>query len=240
MVPASDPPGWPPAYLNGRLHRAHARMLCALLASVLLHLWFAGGTLSGAIRMTVPLPVQRLEARLEYLSPSLELSEPEHGRASPGLADPAPGEQDMRRARAPTARSTDPRAAAAVAQAGPEIAVQEMPRADSTTTDPVYYSARELDVYPVPLVPMQFEYPARFAQAGVSGEVRVRLLVDEAGMVDRAVVIAAQPPGHFEEYARAKLASVRFSPGRREGQAVKSQLTVQVSFDSATRAGTLQ
>lgn len=215
-------------------------MLWALLASALLHLWLAGGTPSGPIRMTVPLPVHRLEARLEHVARSFELLESAYGVVNPGAVELTPSNEDTRSGVAPTTRSVDLGGGAAAIKAAPDVAVREMPRAASAATDPVYYSARELDIYPVPLVPIQFEYPAHLVQAHIAGEVRVRLQVDEAGTVDQAAVIDAQPPGYFEEYARAAFASVHFSPGRREGRAVKSQVTVQVSFDPVARAGKLR
>lgn len=55
-------------------------------------------------------------------------------------------------------------------------------------------------------------YPAAARAAGVEGEVTVRYDVTAAGRVARAVVLAAEPPGVFEEAALAAVRSWRFRP----------------------------
>ena len=102
--------------------------------------------------------------------------------------------------------------------------------------DPVYYSARELDVYPTPLEPLRFEYPAHLARTPIAGNVLVKVMVGESGAVDSVAVVAAEPAGFFEEHTRAALTSARFYPGRRAGRTVRSQITMKVEYDPAARA----
>ena len=215
-------------------------MLWALSASALVHLWLVGGIAPVATRIAVPFPAPMLEARLERVGTPGEPPEPAHEVARLERPERLP---DATRARGAAARESSPavpRTGAPPKATGNEAMVSGTERPPPAPVDPVYYSARELDVYPAPLAPLQFEYPAHLAGARIGGDVLARLMVDEAGTVDQVAVIAAEPPGYFEEHARAKLASARFTPGRREGRAVKSQVTVRISFDPAARAGALR
>ena len=215
-------------------------MLWALSASALVHLWMVGGIAPVATRIAVPSPAQMLEARIERVGAPGEPPEPAHEVVRPERPELFPA---TTRARGGTARESSPAAPRTGAPSGAsdnEAMVSDTERPAPAPVDPVYYSERELDVYPAPLAPLQFEYPAHLAGARIGGDVLARLMVDEAGTVHRVAVIAAEPLGYFEEHARAKLASVRFSPGRRQGRAVKSQVTVRISFDPAARAGALR
>lgn len=102
--------------------------------------------------------------------------------------------------------------------------------------DPVYYPARELDVYPTPLVPLRFEYPPHLAHAPIAGNVLATLMVGESGAVDRVAVLTAEPAGYFEEHTRTTLASARFHPGYKAGRAVRSLITVSVEYSPAAGA----
>jgi protein TonB len=65
----------------------------------------------------------------------------------------------------------------------------------------------------------------------VPGEVKVRLFIDEFGALVRSEVVSADPPGIFEEAALEALNGMRFSPARKGEQTVRSQRTVQITFD---------
>jgi TonB family protein len=111
------------------------------------------------------------------------------------------------------------------------------PARPASPFDPVYYGTRDLDVYPTPLAPLRLDYPKHLEHTPVAGRVRATLLVSESGAVDHVAVLSAEPAGHFEEHARAALASTGFHPGRKGGRAVRSRLTVSVEYDPAARAG---
>ena len=106
--------------------------------------------------------------------------------------------------------------------------------------DLTYHPARDLDVYPAPLAPLRFEYPERAARERVGGSVRLMLLLDEAGAVDSVSVVAAEPPGYFEDAARAVLATARFFPARKDARAVRSRVLIGVNYDPAAAAGALR
>jgi TonB family protein len=216
-------------------------MLLALAASASVHLWLAGAP-SGATRATMPFPVHGIEVRLAAADRAVSRPEPEEVTPGPQRTERVPGEVGAQPATVPAARKFDARASVRPAtSASPTPApAPETPRAVQRASDPVYYAARDLDVYPVPLAPLQFRYPAHLSGERAGGEVLVRLLLDETGSVDEATVIAAQRAEPFDEYARAILAAARFSPGRRDGRAVKSQLTVRVSVEPAVHTDALR
>jgi protein TonB len=92
--------------------------------------------------------------------------------------------------------------------------------------DPVYYAARELDVYPVPLEPLRAQ-----ATSETRGWVRVLAMVDETGSVTRAEVFDSDPPAILDEAALAAVRSARFSPARKEGRAVRSRVLIELAFE---------
>ena len=96
--------------------------------------------------------------------------------------------------------------------------------------DPTYYTARELDVFPQPLMPVRLDYPERASSLRLDGHVRILLLIDEFGVVNEASVVEAAPPGYFEEAARTVFMATQFSPGMKQSRAVKSRVVVQVRY----------
>jgi TonB family protein len=101
---------------------------------------------------------------------------------------------------------------------------------------PRYLPVDELDVRPQirshvePAFPLDANAPA--------GRVVLRLLISETGAVDKAVVVQADPPGPFEVAAVEAFTPARFSPGRKNGVAVRSALTLELKFGEAPTAGT--
>jgi len=95
--------------------------------------------------------------------------------------------------------------------------------------DPTYYSARDLDVYPRPSVPLDLDRYAR----GSAGRLRLALLIDEVGIVKEIAVIDSGPAGRLQEELRSALATTRFFPGQKDGRAVKSRVQLSVSLDPA-------
>jgi len=95
--------------------------------------------------------------------------------------------------------------------------------------DPHYYPARDLDSYPWPLAPLELdrlpEHPG--------GQVRLEMLIDEKGVVQEVVFVQPARPGPAEEGLRAALAATHFMPGRRDGRAVKSRVTLRLDFATA-------
>jgi len=97
-----------------------------------------------------------------------------------------------------------------------------------TLVDPTWYTAKDLDLYPQALAPVDPPYPASVSD--VAGEVTVLLAIDEFGVVQDSSVVTAQPPGYFEESAVRAFRLIRFAPAQRDGRPVRSRIVVKVRF----------
>jgi len=224
-----------------RLSTAQARFALALAASACLHFWLAAGIAVDAPERVASPAARILTAQLEPVPapPTLE-AQPERQPALSDLAEPRPlpARSPPHPERiSPATKRSEPAAASPGAIAGAALpAASVLP----FTADRAYYPARELDVYPAPRAPLSFEYPERAAREQVGGSVRIMLLLDEAGAVDSVSVVAAEPPGYFEDSVRGVFAATRFFPARKDGRAVKSRVLINVEFDSRAAAGTLR
>ena len=215
-------------------------MAWAIAASAVLHLWIVEGVSTAVRRATTQPPASALAVRLEHSSATRQEQEAVRSVAAIEAADATPAVptiRDVSRPAQPSAGNREyeqPRVS--VADARLQDAHQSLP----APVDPVYYAARDLDIYPSPAIPLRFGYPPHLMPAGPTGSVLLSVKVDESGVVDHAAVIAADPPGHFEDHTRSVLAAARFNPARRAGRAVKSQVMVRVDYDPATREGALR
>lgn len=217
---------------------ARIRFTVAIAISALIHSWLAAGIKVEATRRAAARPITAISARLEPAGPSIPFTpsrtpsvsesaraadkavtriiEDEAGRDLPGVPRPSAAMQ-----------SASPPAA-------PEISAA--PASGLTLPlipDPVYYPARQLDVYPALLEPINLVYPERAAREEVSGKVTVLLLIDDNGIVNDVSVVEAEPAGYFEEAARAAFSETRFTPARKNGRAVKSRVLISVSYGPA-------
>jgi len=101
--------------------------------------------------------------------------------------------------------------------------------AHTALSDPTYYGARSLDVYPRALSALNLG--ALFA-TGAPGQVRATVLIDETGTVNdvRAVQAAA---ADLEHAARDLLLRTRFTPAAKDGRVVRAQLLVSLEYGNA-------
>ncbi len=90
------------------------------------------------------------------------------------------------------------------------------------------YQAVGLDPQPYPLHEINPAYPQH--AGSLEGSVVLRLLINERGIVDDAVVVSSFPKDVFDESAVMAFRSALFSPGMFLGMPVKSQLTIEVEF----------
>ncbi|MGA8006570.1 MAG: energy transducer TonB [Burkholderiales bacterium] len=95
-----------------------------------------------------------------------------------------------------------------------------------------YYRSSELDVRPGIKTHVEPEYPEAAARRGLSGKVVLRLFINENGAVDRVETLRARPAGVFERSAERAFRSARFTPGMKDKHPVKTQMTIEVSFDT--------
>ena len=121
------------------------------------------------------------------------------------------------------------RATAGPRGAAPHLALRHAAGPSSgITAPPRYFPAEELDERPLIRTPVHPAFPADAPVAG--GRVVLRLLINEAGAVDQATAIEADPPGVFDAAAVEAFAPARFTPGRKDGNAVKSALHIELQF----------
>lgn len=99
--------------------------------------------------------------------------------------------------------------------------------------DPTYYSARDLDIYPRPDTPLELDFLAR-TRSHATTIFRFQVLIDETGIVNEVSAVEGEPAPLRDEL-RALLAATRFVPGRKDGHAVKSRVTLSIDFDAARR-----
>lgn len=222
-------------------HRHHAaawvRLGVAIVFSTLIHSWLVAGIKTEAGRRAVPPSSGVISATLEpavpfnqsavtVISPEVE-PEPVAGRDPTTRAKTVAGRHPAAALQQPAVQPRSMSAAPEVPEAPAQgLALPPLP-------DPVYYPARQLDVYPALLEPINLPYPERAARDEVSGKVTVLLLIDERGMVNDVSVVEAEPAGYFEETTHAVFSETRFSPARKDGRPVRSRVLISVSYGSA-------
>lgn len=217
-----------PPEFHGHPAAAWMRLGVAIVLSTLIHSWLVAGIKTEASRRAVSPPARVISATLE---PAVPLNRPAVTVISP-QAEPEP-----------QPAMTQAEAAAALQQPAVQprgmSAAPEIPEAPAQgwvlppLPDPIYYAARQLDVYPALLEPINLPYPERAARDEVSGKVTVLLLIDERGMVNDVSVVEAEPVGYFEETTRAVFSETRFAPARKDGRPVRSRVLISVSYGSA-------
>lgn len=199
-----------------------ARPAAAFVASLLVHAGLLGQAGVEWAAPVAPRPAGILTVRLA--PPATEASPVPEARQSPASipgvhAGPAPG---------------------ATVRGGHDETSAAMPAKVPMAAATAYYSARELDVYPMPLAPIAFGYPPRAAAEGVGGSVSVMLRIEITGELGEVAVAAANPGGYFEEAVLSAFSGVRFAPARKDGRAVASRVLVRVTYDPGAGAGAMR
>lgn len=172
----------------------------------------------------MPAPFGARWGSLDWFKASAPLRAALRPMPAPGDAEPLVAKQQ------PAPAAVSPSAVSAAPPATGEPAAAEPPRA--LLPQPHYYLTRELDVRPGIMTRVQPEYPEAAARRFLSGKVMLRLYIEENGAVERVEILAAEPPGYFEESARRAFDAARFTPGIKDGRAVRVQMTLEVSFES--------
>ncbi|MGE9985923.1 energy transducer TonB [Desulfovibrio sp. SGI.169] len=95
------------------------------------------------------------------------------------------------------------------------------------------FAPGQLDHPPTPLRRVRPEYPPEARKKRTEGRVLVRMIVDSKGLPTQCAIHAAAPPGYFEAAALEAARKMRFSPGRKDGRAVRT--TVLLPFDFKLR-----
>ncbi len=94
-------------------------------------------------------------------------------------------------------------------------------------SDPIYYAARDLDVFPKAITVLDLGLRTRAA-----GTLRATVMIDESGIVNevRAVNALDANAVEIESAARALLLRARFTPARKDGRLVKAELLVSLDY----------
>lgn len=195
------------------IDHAQRRLLLALGASVLLHLWIVQkGEGVGARRPAAP-DSAAITATLQVPAPLAAYSshEPLAERKTGAPSEP---HRIAATAAAPVVR--DPAPSTPVMRSSAE------PAAVLTPNDPTYYTARSLDVYPKALTALHLGLQAS------DGKVRVTVLIDESGVVNEVRAIEAAAV-EIEQTVRDLLLRTRFTPAAKDGRAVKAQLLLSLN-----------
>ena len=96
------------------------------------------------------------------------------------------------------------------------------------TPDPTYYKRSLLDEKPYIVTQVEPAYPSGAPPTG--GKARIRLFINERGLVDDIKVEESTPIARFGQVAAEAFKSAQFAPGKRAGNAVKSQVLIEVEF----------
>jgi protein TonB len=193
--------------------RASARrLLIALIASVLFHFLIVSGWRgSGGSRIEGQMPA--LQARLEV--PDIAVADsPADPQSTPIPSSASAALQTGRAGRPVTVESGHPRV----------MSRETIATADGSEAR--FYLARELDRYPVPLVPIR---PVRHGDR-LAGSVRVWVSIDHIGRVVDVAVADPESAGLYEMSVRDLVLAARFDPARKDGRPVKSRLLLMLEI----------
>lgn len=208
--------------------RAQRRLIVALGVSVVFHAWLmhshygkgmARGSAEGARVVARLLPLAAEAGPAAHPSaPTME--------AHDGGESTAP---EWRAANAILPATLSLNTAAAAPNAAPMTTTVL-----SQPSDPNYYTAGDLDVFPKAVVKPDLTAAIGASHEPAAGKVRATVLIDEAGVVN-AVRNLEAPAGDIESAARELLLRTRFTPARnKEGRIVKAQVLVALDYDTRT------
>jgi protein TonB len=112
-----------------------------------------------------------------------------------------------------------------------KASVQPAPESGLALPSPEkWFTAREVDERAEPLTSIALRYPEELRGKLVAGKVRLRLFIDERGVVRKMQVAASDPSGMFDEAAKRAWADVRFRPALKGGAPVKSQKVIELTY----------
>lgn len=188
------------------------RLAVALGASLLVHYLVVGGWPASGGGGSAAVLTPQLHAQLQI--PAVPPTNPFTESAE---QPEAPEQAKSVRPVAVLADRVERRTAAAPSETQPAA------NAGSAVPDPRFFPARELDRYPVPLVPLDLR--------GVGGgAVRAWVSIDLAGNVVEVVVVDAGPSVALQQQVREQLLAVRFMPGMKDERPVRSRVLMELVY----------
>lgn len=97
--------------------------------------------------------------------------------------------------------------------------------------DTRWYTAREVDIHPRPVKPIQPQYPEPARIEGIQGNVVIQIRIDQYGVVQDIEVVESTPPGVFDQSSLEAFRHARFHPAQREGRPVRALVKIRVTFE---------
>src|SRR5258706_6055059 len=97
-----------------------------------------------------------------------------------------------------------------------------------------YFETREVDVPARAINDVLLHYPPSAYKQAISGEVKLKLFINQDGGVDEVEIIASEPKGIFDAAAMAAATQLRYSPALKDGVPVKMTRTIAITFDPTT------
>jgi hypothetical protein len=188
---------------------ARGRFLLALAASACLHVSVAGRLLT-----------ERLPTFAPPKAPTVIAA-----RLIP-LADVTSDESSVPEQKVRGAQEQWDGAAAVSLEGGGKNAPQALPPPEKA-----YYPATELDVFPRPLAALELRRLE--SVAGGAAGIRAIVKIDERGIVQDIELLQGGPPGRVQEELRTMLTAAGFAPARKDGQAVRSRIVLDIRFPAA-------
>ncbi|HWH42208.1 MAG TPA: TonB family protein [Usitatibacter sp.] len=93
-----------------------------------------------------------------------------------------------------------------------------------------YFTAAEVEHVAVPVRRLELEFPQGREGIDYYGTLRMEVLIDEKGHVDRVDVLESTVPQAFRDHAVQVFSTAAFEPAQRNGAPVKSVKKVEVRF----------
>jgi len=174
-----------------------------------------------------PAPVEPIVQPLPEVKPQ-ELAAPEPTRSEPAIAavhdsiKPAPVADTRLTVATTEAKATVARSAASDAHALPSIPVM---------IDSHWYDARQLDVQPRASQPINPLYPPEALRRNQQGTVKLKLKIDEFGVVRDVEVQESDPPAVFDDSSLEAFKQGRFEPARKDGRPVRALIYIRVRYE---------
>jgi TonB family protein len=149
--------------------------------------------------------------------------------SAPQAPEPSTPALEREHAHTPSRAAASP----SIARLAPVPSAERLPAAPTANTaDTRYYSARELDIYPAPSAGLVLQYPPKAAAEGITGHALLTITLAANGIVTDVKLVESAPAGYFEESAVQTMRSTQFTPAYKGGRAVKSRITVALSYGS--------
>jgi periplasmic protein TonB len=107
--------------------------------------------------------------------------------------------------------------------------IPQLPELAALADAQQYYPALDLDERAQPVTDIDIA-PPQGKGADYVGVVKLELHIDRDGVVEDVTVVDSTVPQEFQDAAVAAFRAARFTPARKDGQAVKSRKIIEVTY----------